>query len=401
VLTDQFARLVARDVFVLDPALTALAWSGSGADAAPEPMQSAMRDPQLSRVLVTVKEERRPVRIPALPDWGLGGAAVIAPIGVGTETLGYLVVVSALDVTDANLDLLTVEHAATVYALAFMRERMAAELANRFREEILEALLSGQVADPEQARDWARLLGYDPAKDHRVLLVVPEEIEDEGRAGVEEAQATPGLRHQLLYRLLDAVSLLVPGAVGVVRASELLVVIPERETDRNANPTDALARDLQHHAAQSFPSAVVTIGVGGSCGDATELARSFAQARQAIQIGRLLHRQGGIVDFTELGIYRLLFQTGNRRDLRVYAQEVLGPLIEYDRKHQADFIRTLRTFFEHNGSLQAAARELYVHVNTVAYRMQRIELIAGLDLAAADDRLTAQIALKILDGLEP
>jgi DNA-binding PucR family transcriptional regulator len=76
--------------------------------------------------------------------------------------------------------------------------------------------------------------------------------------------------------------------------------------------------------------------------------------------------------------------------------QVLGALLEYDQRHNADFVRTLATFLEHNGNVQATARDLSLHVNSVAYRLQRIQAIAGLDLERAEDRLLAQVALKIV-----
>jgi purine catabolism regulator len=72
--------------------------------------------------------------------------------------------------------------------------------------------------------------------------------------------------------------------------------------------------------------------------------------------------------------------------------------VEYDQRHNADLVRTLAAFLDHNGNLQATARELNLHVNSVAYRMQRIRAIAGLDFEQSEDRLLAQVALKILNG---
>src|SRR5207248_6636401 len=111
-VTEQFARLVGRDVFVLDAGLNTLARTTSADPGGiSSPIDWSGGDPQLARVLATVVEERRPVRIPGLPGWGLAGSAVIAPIGVEAEILGYLTIVNPRSVEDADLDLLTVEHA--------------------------------------------------------------------------------------------------------------------------------------------------------------------------------------------------------------------------------------------------------------------------------------------------
>jgi purine catabolism regulator len=86
-------------------------------------------------------------------------------------------------------------------------------------------------------------------------------------------------------------------------------------------------------------------------------------------------------------------------ELGGFVDQILGPLIEYDQRHSADFVRTLGTFLAQNGNLQATARELSLHVNSVTYRLQRIQAISGLDLEQSEDRLQAQVALKILNGV--
>ena len=68
-----------------------------------------------------------------------------------------------------------------------------------------------------------------------------------------------------------------------------------------------------------------------------------------------------------------------------------------DRWDRTDFARTIRAYLANNNSLQATAKELFVHVNTAAYRIQRIQAITGLELAKTEDCLLARVALMILE----
>jgi DNA-binding PucR family transcriptional regulator len=139
--------------------------------------------------------------------------------------------------------------------------------------------------------------------------------------------------------------------------------------------------------------------VGGLCATASAIARSYAQARRALDTARRFGRQGEVVTFEDLGVYRLLFHVSDASELSGFTDQVLGPLIEYDQRHSADFVRTLDAFLSNNGNVQATARELSLHVNSVTYRLQRIQAITGLDLEESEDRLLAQVALKILNGV--
>ena len=82
----------------------------------------------------------------------------------------------------------------------------------------------------------------------------------------------------------------------------------------------------------------------------------------------------------------------------LFAEDVLGPLIDYDACHKVDLVGTLSIYLNQRESLKQTARVLRVHVNTVAYRIQRIERLTSLDLANPDHRLSAHVAAKIIES---
>ena len=146
-----------------------------------------------------------------------------------------------------------------------------------------------------------------------------------------------------------------------------------------------------------YPEWPLTVGIGGVCHTPREISKSYAQARRAAEVALRFGRKGEVVNFDDLGLYRLIFQIEDRAELRAFVEQVLGPLLEYDRKHRTDFVRTIRAYLANNNSLQSTAKELFVHVNTAAYRIQRIQSITGLELAKTEDCLLARVALMILE----
>ena len=89
------------------------------------------------------------------------------------------------------------------------------------------------------------------------------------------------------------------------------------------------------------------------------------------------------------------------QQLLQFANDVLGSLIDYDTRHKADLVNTLSAYLNQRESLKQTARVLQVHVNTVAYRIQRIEQLTSLDLANPDHRLSAHVAAKIIEAQRP
>jgi DNA-binding PucR family transcriptional regulator len=80
--------------------------------------------------------------------------------------------------------------------------------------------------------------------------------------------------------------------------------------------------------------------------------------------------------------------------LRSSRDRLLGPLREYDDRHNAELLATLRSFLACDGSWSACATRMYVHVNTVRYRISRVEALTGRDLSALADRVDFFLALR-------
>jgi sugar diacid utilization regulator len=394
-ITVALSELVDRPVILLDTMLRAVAQQSNNGDASSlrwEPTEA-----YVGRVLQTIAGERRSMRLPPLPAWGVNYGCVLAPVVAGDAVLGYLAILEP-EVADAEpsvpaeADLLAAQHAASVYALALMRERLAAEVTTELRDELLEGLLDGQVTDEQATRERARRLGYDDSLVYQVLTLLPDQTSERDQPYAGEGWSAGWRR-----RVLDAVAQLVREravqAIVTRRREELVVLLPESS---EPSPSD-LGRTVTLYVASMYPEWPLTVGVGGVCRAPREIARSYAQARRAAEVAQRFGRRGEVASFDDLGFYRLLFQISDRNELRAFVDQVLGPLLAYDHKHRTDFVQTIATYLSNNNSLQATAKELYVHVNTAAYRLQRIQSITGLDLSKTEDCLLARVALMILE----
>ena len=401
-ITRMLADLVGRRILLLDALLQVAAMAVPAGDErfSVDGFVWAPGQEYVRAVLATLARERRPLRVPPMADFGVGASCVLAPVAVGEAILGYLAILAEAEAAGGeDLDLQIVQHAATVYALSMMRERTAAEVARQVEDELFEGLLLGRAQDEQVARERAMRLGYNPRLSYRVLVLTAREaaVTDQGwRATESRTDERPegiAQRRRLLETLAELCARRSAEVFAAVRADELVALVPETATPRD------LGRTLLRQAAALLPTWQVTVGIGGPCGSAGAIARSYAQARRALATAQRFGNQGDVVAFEDLGVYRLLFHVSDPAELNGFTEQVLGPLIDYDQRHHADFVHTLSRFLAHNGNLQATARELNLHVNSVTYRIQRIQSIAGLDLEQSEDRLLAQVALKILDSV--
>ncbi|MGH3211076.1 MAG: PucR family transcriptional regulator [Trebonia sp.] len=93
-------------------------------------------------------------------------------------------------------------------------------------------------------------------------------------------------------------------------------------------------------------------------------------------------------------LHELLLASVPTPVLRSLRDRILGPLTEYDHRHNAELVATLRLFLACDGSWSACAARMYVHVNTVRYRISRVEALTGRDLSALADRVDFFLALR-------
>jgi sugar diacid utilization regulator len=276
--------------------------------------------------------------------------------------------------------LIAAQHAAGVYALALLRERLEAEVTRELRDELLDGLLSGHATDDNTLVERARRLGYDDSVAYRVLTIRP---------GVDSPEAA----RRLLEAAAQSLRQHAPQAIASRRGGVLIALVPEQD----GAPALETVQTVVEYVVSLSPESPCACGVSAVCRSPAELARAYEQAKRAADVAARFGRHGEIVQFEELGLYRLLFHISDREELKAFVDQTLGALIEYDRGHKSDFLRTLDAYLTNNNNLQATARELGIHVNTAAYRMQRVEGIAGLDLAKTDDSLLARVALMILE----
>lgn len=104
-----------------------------------------------------------------------------------------------------------------------------------------------------------------------------------------------------------------------------------------------------------------------------------------------------VVDFNEMGFFKILFASDDTAILKSYEQQLLGPLDAYDQLHHSDYIQTLRSYIKNDRSLVGAAKDTYTHRNTVNYRIQNIKRLLGNDLKTAEDLFPYQVAFYIRD----
>ena len=144
----------------------------------------------------------------------------------------------------------------------------------------------------------------------------------------------------------------------------------------------------------------LTIGISAPAAGVAALVGALHEAESARRLAGL--RASGaasaavsVVTSDEVASHELLMASVPGTVLRSFRERLLGPLLAYDERHRAELLPTLREFLACSGSWNACAAKMYVHVNTVRYRIRRIEELTGRDLSSLDDQVDFFLALRI------
>jgi len=156
-----------------------------------------------------------------------------------------------------------------------------------------------------------------------------------------------------------------------------------------------LLRAAGRALAPGLGDARVAIGVSSVAATPADLGDAVAQAVNLLHLAAAGRQPVDVVVNDEITTYDLLLAGVPLQTRQAFHDHLLGPLLAYDRDKHADLVPTLRAFLEASGSWQECARLLHVHVNTLRYRLHRIEELTGRDLRKFSDRVDLFLALRM------
>ena len=300
----------------------------------------------------------------------------VSPVPVRDEIGGYVTVVCE----DPQLARLGAMRAASACAIDLERKRAVTAARDDIEGSFVETVVTGAYASPEAIAERAKRVGFEISQPHVVLLARV--------TGVLDSAVTAAKKW---------IELKAPGGLMVQRDQALCIV--SNHAPPGTQALRGLANDLLETLRTARGLTAVSVAIGRSHSGIEGVKKSYREAEQALTLSRRIFGDGRAVSFDDLGLHRMLFSLRDHPEVRVFHNDQLGPLIEYDAKHNAGLIKTLEAYFQAHGSPTDAAASLGVHRNTVLYRLHRIEEVLGLSLDDPSVRLNLQLGLRLADVL--
>ncbi len=252
------------------------------------------------------------------------------------------------------------------HLLEAYREKMS-------KSVFLQNLLKGNVAEEELLQKSERVRVQDRV--NRVVFVIePTKCHDEIIGQTLKSLYVTGINDFVVE--LDK--------SGVVLIKEL----SSTDSEKDINQIAATIVDTLNMEAMVS----VLVGYGTVAEDLLGVERSYREAKMAIEVGRSFDGKKKVLAYKELGIGRLIHQLSNEL-CEEFLHEILGT--EGLEQFDDDTMQAAYKFFENDLNISRTARELYVHRNTLSYRLEKIQMQTGLDIRIFEDAITFKLAIMV------
>lgn len=175
---------------------------------------------------------------------------------------------------------------------------------------------------------------------------------------------------------------------------QFVVLFANQENEELQNCAEKIVQDFYVYCKGKGE---VYCGIGRNTKSIKCLCKSYALAEKVLRLQKKRGLAGQVAAYKNLGTYKLLIGMDDNEIIKEFYEETILPLVEYDRDTGSEYIKFLKIYFEEGGNIQKTAARLFVHRNSVNYKISRIEEILNCDLSNLEEKIEINLALKLTE----
>ncbi|TDF98127.1 PucR family transcriptional regulator [Paenibacillus piri] len=342
---------------------------------------------------------KRPIRMQRLLN-GSPTPCIVTPLLINEELAGDMTCWQTHRQFNER-DFIVLERTMVLIALEFLKWLTKADVEQNYKDHLLSEVLLGQVHDQKAALEKGRAFGWDLSESYDVLCIESQERESSkrGTTGALHGADRPEWKRRLLLSVQSFLRVEPSAAIAIWLKDAIVILRPRNEPlsearDASSKPIRTWAAAVCRHLTDVYEDMTFTAGIGRSHPGFDGIHSGYTEAVQAIRLGKPAAVQG-CIHFEDLGVYRILTPFPDKAVLEQLYAETVGRLADYDAVHHSNLVMTLAAYFAQNCSLSGTAEKLFIHVNTMKYRLQKIEQLTDGGIHNAERRLLLHIGLKL------
>jgi PucR family transcriptional regulator, proline-responsive transcriptional activator len=270
-----------------------------------------------------------------------------------------------------------------------------ARIEEKFMNDFLNNILFGQIDLGINIKEKANYFGYNLQGKCCICIIKINGFEEFAKAKklydeISIAKIKLTLR-KLVQDILEKYSLKVP-----IIDNEEEIIFLNRTEENSMNRLNRALKDIQETIGKRMNGLSINVGIGNGYEELSLMKDSFNEAKIVIESLKCEGASQVIKKYNDIGIYSLIFNIENKKILESYCKQVIGPILEKTKKNkEISLVEILDTYLIENCNLTIAAEKLYLHRNTLTYRIKKIEQLLNCNLHNFEDCLKIKMALYI------
>lgn len=323
-------------------------------------------------------------------------------IANNVDSFGYIIMPRNYDnkIEDEiyiNKSKTALEYASIVIILR-MQMRISTRLTNeQYLSSFVEDLLLNNIKTEEEVHSRARLYGWDFSHGGRVVVVDINNIKMYYRNSLASS-VNDKLEKYKEFIFEESKKRMKKDfhEVRYYKLSDLIVfIISDKKDEKQFNKVLEPGFEKIKKELYGKVPFTLTIGVGDYYNNIMEVYKSYNEARTSINVGYQTRQFDAILYFSKLESYKLLYPLISTKEAEKLYAKYIEPLKYYDRKHATELLNTLEIAIECGWNIKDTSEKLFVHYNTIKYRMQRIKELLDIDLKNHDTQLIIELSMKM------
>ena len=282
-------------------------------------------------------------------------------------------------------------------ALERFRTRQIEEIRMHIRQDFFDDLLSGKLHSAEEVGSIAGMHNMDAEGTYLCMVTKLDSAARGTENYVEMQDAFLRIKDRMIAQIGELSREEGRSCISIHRGSLIITFLRIVHTEPDQRISEENRRFIQrlyhrlHAITQQY---VLNIGVGEPTARLINVRRSFTQAKEAIRVSGNLRSVAGVHFYEDLIIYQLLSSgVENEKSAELYTLSIRS-LVEYDKQNATNMVETLDCYFACNCNVSETAKALFIHRNTLIYRIDKIKSILGRDLKDSEERLLLQLGLR-------
>lgn len=269
------------------------------------------------------------------------------------------------------------------------------QMEERVVHNLLESILFSETADYSLLAGRAAQCGYEKNEAYRIAVLQIKNFSVSLQTqGINDEIESIHIKVQLKQIIDQTLEIHGCKALSLLHVDDIIFLLPDRSLKFSDKKDAIILIDIFEKISRHFANLIVQLGLGTATANMADFRTSLEQAEQSLLFLKINQSKESICFFEQLGGFKLLFKLG-KSDLNSYYRETISPLADYDKVHGTELVHNLIVFFKVDNVLNQAAEQLFLHRNTLRYRLQKIEEITGRSLTNIEDRTTLQLGIMV------